>query len=117
MIRGESVSDSDWGRAFLARLLACLGIVPLAASFWLLFVLVQMPGGAKETLVLLASLCSFAPHAAALALGHWPSLRGWARHGRWRMGIIGTLFLSIALCTSATLAVMSAVYLRLHLQI
>jgi hypothetical protein len=93
-------NDSDWNRAFFARLLACLGTLPLIFAFGALVLLVPREGGGKETLIFLGSLCSGLLLATAFSLGGWRRRASYSSEKRWHMGVVGTAILGAELLLS-----------------
>ena len=82
-------NDSDWRRAFFARLIATLDLLPLA--YTLLTCLVPpVPGGAREEMILTSGSISLTCFLASITISHVPYLRERESRPMWHFGLFAT---------------------------
>lgn len=88
--------ESDWKRAFFARLIAGLGLLPFAYTALFAFMVPDAHDGAKEPFVFVGSAISLAFFLMSLSISHLPYLRERETSSIWHFGrieitIVGTI--------------------------
>jgi hypothetical protein len=106
--------DSDWDRAFFARLIAFLGVPPLAYASVSAFLLEPVPGGAKEELVLISAAISIAFFSISLIISYLPHLLRRQKRDAWHFGKIEVSIVGSLWCYLMFLIVMSTWALMFH---
>jgi hypothetical protein len=105
--------DSDWKRAFLARLIAVLGLPPFAYTVLFAFMVPNEHDGANERLVLAASSISLVFFLTSITISHVPYLRRRETKSMWHFGRIemGTV---VAICASLMFLLLASCWILLH---
>jgi hypothetical protein len=111
MFEESKESNSDWNRAFFARLIAGLSLPPLGYTLLSAVFLEPMPGGAKEHLVIAAGSISLALLLTSFAISHLTYLRQRRTSQRWHFRPIEMIALIIICAIVAFLLLTSAVSL------
>jgi len=109
-------SNSDWNRAFFARLVAGLSLPPLGYTLLSAFFLEPMPGGAKEQLVMIAGSIALALLLTSFAISHVTYLRQRKTSTRWHFRPMEMVALTITCAILAFLLLISGLTL-LHLRV
>ena len=106
--------NSNWDRAFFARLIAGLGLLPFVYTTLFAFMVPDAHDGAKELFVIVGSEISLAFFFASLLISHLPYLAKretssmW-HFGRIEMGIVGSI------CASLMYLLLASLWVLLHL--
>jgi cytochrome bd-type quinol oxidase subunit 2 len=105
--------DSDWNRAFFARIIAVLGLPPLAYTVLSAFMLPNEHDGANERLVLVSSSISLAFFLTSLAISHVPYLRKRKTKLTWHFGRM-EMSTVVAICALLMFLLLCSCWVLLH---
>lgn len=101
----KPTNDSDWSRAFFARLAACLGTIPFALSCGILLFGTL---ASDWKVVELLALPALALLSTSMILGHWRWKSAHKDAEAWHLGLFGSVFVGTELALSGLLIIRGA---------